>query len=170
MVLHGRTSLKCATMHWTDWSRWWLSRVASSCRTSYLRYTLTLTHIPRTSGTHWHSLTYLVPQVHTDTHSHTSYLRYTLTLTHILRTSGTHRHSLTYLVPQVHTDTHSHTSYLRYTPTLTAGCTTSWVNYANERIQAALERSSQDAYDVTRLTCSKMAVSTVDSLVCLIKI
>jgi len=36
-------------------------------------------------------------------------------------------------------------------PMLTAGCTTGWVNYANERSQAALERSSQDAYDVTRL-------------------
>ena len=34
----------------------------------------------------------------------------------------------------------------------TAGCTTGWVNYANEPSQAALERSSQDAYDVTRLT------------------
>jgi len=34
----------------------------------------------------------------------------------------------------------------------TAGCTTGNVNYANERSQAALERSSQDAYDVIRLT------------------
>ena len=34
----------------------------------------------------------------------------------------------------------------------TAGCTTGWVNYANERSQAALERSSQDADDVIRLT------------------
>jgi len=30
----------------------------------------------------------------------------------------------------------------------TAGCTTSWVNYANEPSQAALELSRQDAYDV----------------------
>ena len=30
----------------------------------------------------------------------------------------------------------------------TAGCTASWVNYANEPSQAALERSSQDAYGV----------------------
>ena len=36
----------------------------------------------------------------------------------------------------------------------TAGCTTGWVNYVNERSQAALERSSQDAYDVIRLTCA----------------
>jgi len=34
----------------------------------------------------------------------------------------------------------------------TTGCTTGWVNYANERSQAALERSSQDADDVIRLT------------------
>ena len=33
----------------------------------------------------------------------------------------------------------------------TAGCTTGWVNYANEPNLAALERSSQDAYDVVRL-------------------
>jgi len=32
--------------------------------------------------------------------------------------------------------------------TKTAGCTTGFVNYANEPNQAALERSSQDAYDV----------------------
>jgi len=43
----------------------------------------------------------------------------------------------------------------------TAGCTAGWVNYANERSQAALERSSQDAYDVIRLTRSKAAVWTV---------
>jgi len=43
----------------------------------------------------------------------------------------------------------------------TAGCTTGWVNYANEPSQAALERSSQDAYDVIRLTRSKAAVWTV---------
>ena len=41
----------------------------------------------------------------------------------------------------------------------TAGCTTSWVNYANEPSQAALERSSQDAYAVIRLA----AVWTLDS-------
>jgi len=35
------------------------------------------------------------------------------------------------------------------------------VNYANERSQAALERSSQDAYDVIKLTRSKAAVWTV---------
>jgi len=43
----------------------------------------------------------------------------------------------------------------------TAGCTTGWVNYANEPSQAALERSSQDAYDVITLTHSKAAVWTV---------
>jgi len=36
------------------------------------------------------------------------------------------------------------------------------VNYANEPGQAALERSSQDADDVVRLTRSKAAVWTVD--------
>jgi len=46
----------------------------------------------------------------------------------------------------------------------TAGCTTGWVHYANEPSQAALERSSQDAYDVIRLTRSKAAVLTVDNL------
>jgi len=30
---------------------------------------------------------------------------------------------------------------------VTAGCTTGWVNHANESSQAAFERSSQDAYD-----------------------
>ena len=43
----------------------------------------------------------------------------------------------------------------------TAGCTTGWVNYANQPSQAALERSSQDACDVIRLTRSKAAVWTV---------
>jgi len=38
------------------------------------------------------------------------------------------------------------------------------VNYANEPSQAALERSSQDADDVTRLTRSKAAVWTVDDV------
>ena len=46
----------------------------------------------------------------------------------------------------------------------TAGCTTGWVNYANEPSQAALERSSQDAYDVIMLTRSKAAVWTVDDV------
>jgi len=44
------------------------------------------------------------------------------------------------------------------------------VNYANERSQAALERSSQDAYDVIRLTRSKAAVWTVDDVARLIEI
>jgi len=39
------------------------------------------------------------------------------------------------------------------------------VNYANERSQAALERSSQDTYDIIRLTRSKAAVWTVDDVV-----
>ena len=51
-----------------------------------------------------------------------------------------------------------------------AGCTTGWVNYANERSQAALERSSQDADDVIRLTCSKAAVWTVDDVARLIEL
>jgi len=51
----------------------------------------------------------------------------------------------------------------------TAGSTTGWVNYANEPSQAALERSSQDAYDVIRLTRSKSAVWTVDDVARLIK-
>jgi len=42
------------------------------------------------------------------------------------------------------------------------------VNYANERSQAALERSSQDADDVIRLTRSKAAVWTVDDVARLI--
>jgi len=40
------------------------------------------------------------------------------------------------------------------------------VNYANERSQAALERSSQDAYDA--ITRSKAAVWTVDDVARLI--
>ena len=52
----------------------------------------------------------------------------------------------------------------------TAGCTTGWVNYANEPSQAALERSSQDADDVMRLTRSKAAVWTVDDVARLIEI
>jgi len=46
----------------------------------------------------------------------------------------------------------------------TAGCTTGWVNYANEPSQAALERASQHAYDVNRLTRSKAALWTVDDV------
>jgi len=44
------------------------------------------------------------------------------------------------------------------------------VNCANEPSQAALERSSQDAYDVNRLTRSKAAVWTVDDVARLIEI
>ena len=50
----------------------------------------------------------------------------------------------------------------------TAGCTTGWVNYANEPSQAALEWSSQDAYDVIRFTRSKAAVWTLDHVARLI--
>jgi len=50
-----------------------------------------------------------------------------------------------------------------------AGCTTGWVNYANERSQAALERCSQDAHEVIRLTRSKAAVWTVDDVARLIE-
>ena len=52
----------------------------------------------------------------------------------------------------------------------TAGCTAGWVNCANERSQAALERSSQDACNVIRLTRSKAAVWTVDDVARLIEI
>jgi len=44
------------------------------------------------------------------------------------------------------------------------------VNYANEPSQAALERSSQDAYDVIWLTRSKAAVWTVDDVARLMEI
>ena len=44
------------------------------------------------------------------------------------------------------------------------------MNYANKRSQAALERSSQDAYDVIRLTRSKAAVWTVDDVARLIEL
>ena len=44
------------------------------------------------------------------------------------------------------------------------------MNYANEPSQAALERSNQNAYDVTRLTRSKAAVWTVDDAARLIQI
>ena len=50
----------------------------------------------------------------------------------------------------------------------TAGCTTGWVNSANEPSQAALERSSQDAYDVI-LTRSQAAVWTVNVVARLIE-
>jgi len=43
------------------------------------------------------------------------------------------------------------------------------VNYANEPSQAALERSSQDAYDVIKLTRSKAAVWTVDDVTRLVE-
>jgi len=43
-----------------------------------------------------------------------------------------------------------------------AGCTTGWVNYANELSQAALERSSQVRTLMTSLRRSKAAVWTVD--------
>jgi len=52
----------------------------------------------------------------------------------------------------------------------TSGCITGCTNYANEPSQAALERSSQDAYDVIRLTRSKAAVWTVDDVARLIEI
>jgi len=52
----------------------------------------------------------------------------------------------------------------------TDSCTTGWVNYANEPSQAALERSSQHADDVIRLTRSKAAVWTVDDVARLIEI
>jgi len=51
-----------------------------------------------------------------------------------------------------------------------AGCTTSWMNYANEPSQAALERSSQDVYGVISLTPNKAAVRTVTLLIELKKI
>jgi len=44
------------------------------------------------------------------------------------------------------------------------------VDYANEPSQAALERASQDACDVIRLTRSKAAVWTVDDVARLIEI
>jgi len=44
------------------------------------------------------------------------------------------------------------------------------VNYANERSQAALERSSLDAYDVIRLTRSKAAVWAVDDVARLVEV
>ena len=52
----------------------------------------------------------------------------------------------------------------------TVGCTTGWVSYVNEPSQAALEWSSQDVYDVIRLTRSKVAVWTVDVVARLIEI
>ena len=38
------------------------------------------------------------------------------------------------------------------------------MNYANETSQAAIQQSSQDAYDVTRLTHTKAAMWTVDDM------
>ena len=40
------------------------------------------------------------------------------------------------------------TRCLHFTAGCATGCTNGWVNYATEPRQAALERSSQDAYDV----------------------
>ena len=45
----------------------------------------------------------------------------------------------------------------------TASCTTGWVNDVNESSQAALKRSSQDAY--VGITRSKAAVWTEDDMV-----
>jgi len=56
------------------------------------------------------------------------------------------------------------------TTSCATGCTTGWANYTNDSSQTALERSSQDAYDVNRLTRSKAAVWTVDDLAHLIEI
>ena len=48
--------------------------------------------------------------------------------------------------------------------------TVGWMNYANEPSKAALERPSQDAYDVTiMLTRIKAAVWTVDDVARLIE-
>jgi len=48
--------------------------------------------------------------------------------------------------------------------------TVGWMNYANEPSQAALERPSQDAYDVKiMLTRIKAAVWTVDDVARLIE-
>jgi len=52
----------------------------------------------------------------------------------------------------------------------TAGCTTGWVNYANEPSQAAPELANQDVYDAIRLTRSKAAMRTVDDVARLIEI
>ena len=66
------------------------------------------------------------------------------------------------------------TRCLYYTAGCTTGCTAAyiygWIKYANESSQAALERSSQDAYGVIRLTRSKAAVWTVDDVARLIAI
>jgi len=59
---------------------------------------------------------------------------------------------------------------LHFTAGCKTGCTTGWVNYANAPSQAALERSSQDAYGVIRLTRSKAAVWTVDDVARSIKV
>jgi len=56
------------------------------------------------------------------------------------------------------------TRCFHFTAGCTTGCATGWVNYANEPSPAALERSSQDAYDVIRLTRSKAAAWTVDDV------
>jgi len=47
----------------------------------------------------------------------------------------------------------------------TAGCTAGWVNWAQKaQSGAALQRSSQDAYEVIRLTRIKAAAWTVDDV------
>ena len=47
----------------------------------------------------------------------------------------------------------------------TAGCTAGWVNWAQKaQSSAALQRSSQDAYEVIRLTRIKAAAWTVDDV------
>ena len=67
-------------------------------------------------------------------------------------------------------ETHAHTTPVKVRLHSAAGCTTGWVNYANEPRQAALERSSHDAYDVIRLTRSKATVWTVDVVARLIEL
>ena len=57
-----------------------------------------------------------------------------------------------------------------FTASCTTGCTTSWVNYEYKPSQATLEQSSQDAYGIIRLMCSKAAVWRVDDVAHLIEI
>jgi len=56
----------------------------------------------------------------------------------------------------------SDTVFTFYSRMNTASCTTGWVNDVNESSQAALERSSRDAYVV--ITHSKAAVWTEDDI------
>ena len=81
-----------------------------------------------------------------------------LTIAHVCR------FSVTTLCPQICK------TFLTRCLDFTTGCTTRWVKYANEPSQAALERSSQDAFDVIRLTRGKAAVWTVDDMARLIEI